>query len=326
MDSHLEKNIEFKIIPSHKDVDDLSQECTAYMKTKQFMAKRIYQQQEEIEALKQNIIFHSGKHIEMYEMLKNMNEQMDLVKESLNIQNIVNYKGKENFDLNMGLSHEDIATSFICEGVEVNNFESPIKNKHKKTNFESPLIIAHEGTKQSSELSAVKNENIELKKEIERLKIQLLDQTLDMNRVKTDKFILFNELNELISSLRRVDIDKLNNFVKTNVNNKPLNYRFDMPISKGVKYNILSAQCQIGKILKSDSITRKLNKIDEDTFQHLNLEMCKEGGDGKNKGTEDSNEKIQMEVYHNLLKKTEEEFDAMLDRKLAKRSKSYTYY
>ena len=37
--------VDFKTAPS-LELDDLTQECWAYMKTKQFMAKRIFEQQE----------------------------------------------------------------------------------------------------------------------------------------------------------------------------------------------------------------------------------------------------------------------------------------
>ena len=87
--------IEFKTLSSYNDIEDLSQECTAYMKTKQFMAKRIHQQQEEIEMLRQNVLYHSAKHIQMYEMFKNMTDQLKMIKENLGNKKVIENENKE---------------------------------------------------------------------------------------------------------------------------------------------------------------------------------------------------------------------------------------
>jgi hypothetical protein len=101
--------------------------------------------------------------------------------------------------------------------------------------------------------------------------------------------------------------------------------KFEMPSAKGLKYNVLSAQCQLGKIIKSDLTTKKLNRIEEDHLMKDEDKYEKEDNERNNKNY--VNSKIfQLETYLNLLKKTEEEFDALLDRKLAKRSKSFNLY
>lgn len=97
--------IEFKNVPA-LDNDDLTQECWAYMKTKQFMAKRIFEQQEEIEKIKNQLFYHSIKHVQMYDWLKFINEQMHQIKQRKDRDN----NSKE--DLNLS---EDLANSFIYE-------------------------------------------------------------------------------------------------------------------------------------------------------------------------------------------------------------------
>ena len=63
-----------------QDLKDLTTECYAYMKTKQFMAHRICEQQGEIETLKNQLFYHSVKHVQMYDMLKHLNEEIQILK------------------------------------------------------------------------------------------------------------------------------------------------------------------------------------------------------------------------------------------------------
>jgi len=344
MDSQKSK-IEFRYNPNQTDIEDMSQECTAYLKTKLFMANRIYQQQEEIEMLKQNVIFHSGKHIQMHEMLKNITEQIELIepvinktKQEIEIRMVNNNSldvSNESNEFNEFIVSKEISTSFVFEdmgnldkneliddnknrgNIEQNtNRNNIINSNHDKLNCNEKI---HEenipNPIKPGQLTHLTNENIELKKQMEKMKIQLLEQTLELNKLKSDKFILFNELNEIIQSLRRVDLDLLNNYVKNNSKVKTFN-KFEMPSAKGLKYNVLSAQCQLGKIIKSDLITKKLNQIEED------CKIIGEEEKAKNKVEKKESNLLQMEMYLNLLKKTEEEFDALLDRKLAKKSKT----
>jgi hypothetical protein len=263
--------IEFKTFPLHIDLDDLNQECTAYMKTKQFMAKRIVQQQEEIEQLKQALIYHSGKHLQTFDLLKNMQEQFDLLKE---------LKKEKPLDL----SNEEIVNSFICpedsKEYGVDNF-----NYSNDRNFND---------------LALRKENIDLTKELERLRVTVLEKTLEINKLRSDKFLLHNELSELLNSLKKVDMDKLNNFYKHNLNGHVVT-KSDLPSIKGVKYNIMSAQSQLVKILKSDLIKTRLETDDK---------------------VKDEN-KIQLNHYNDVLKSIDNDFDALLDKKLAKKSRFY---
>ncbi len=70
------------------------------------MAERIFEQQKEIESLKNQVFFHSIKHIQLYDWLKFMNEQMKLISNSK----------KEKNDIT--LSQQELENSFIYENGE----------------------------------------------------------------------------------------------------------------------------------------------------------------------------------------------------------------
>jgi len=274
--------IEFKAINFNTDHEDLSQECTAYMKTKQFMAKRIHEQQEEIESLKQNVIFYSGKYIQLLDIVKDLKSQIGMIK-------------PKEFDADA--SNNNLATSYVLDDLG--------DNLNTKKNYDSDSSSHVKGT--GEEIQILK-ENVELHKEIEKLNIDLLDRTHELNKIKSDKFILFNELNELVNNLRRTNLDKLNAYFKTNSDTYVT--KNNMPSAKGIKYNILSAQSQISKILHTDSITRKLNKVEDS---------------GSNNDDQILVNKQQMKDLDSILTKTEADFDSLLDRKLSKKSRPFLY-
>lgn len=279
-------SIEFKAI-SYQDIDDLAQECTAYMKTKQFMARRITQQQEEIEQLKKQLFYHSSKHLEMYELFKSLNDQLELIKDVTTFKNTKTPKNELN------LSSDELTNSYVID--EKDNMLSGYENLNKNGNIENTILLE------------VKKENLDLKKENEKIKIELLEKSMDFNKVITEKFILFNELNELVNSIKKTDLNKLNSFYKKNINTTTLS-KFDMPISRGIKYNVLSAQSQIAKILRSDLISKKLARINDNIESNYDIF-----------------EKNQIDNYSNMLKKIDEDFDNLIEKKLTQRGKSFCY-
>ena len=102
----MDKSKSFDYCLPVKDTESLKQECYGYLKTKQFMAERIFEQQKEIESLKNQVFFHSIKHIQLYDWLKFMNEQMKLISTSK----------KEKNDISV--SHHELENSFIYENGE----------------------------------------------------------------------------------------------------------------------------------------------------------------------------------------------------------------
>jgi hypothetical protein len=273
-------HIEFRNIRFFSDQEDLAQECTAYMKTKQFMANRIHDQQEEIDLLKRNLIYQSGQNIQKDLIIENLREQIQLLKSSKKIEEL-------------SISSEDLAHSFVYED-GVDQLKSKITEKDIEEKFKN---------KKSEDLLAIS----ELKKDFEELRISYLEKNLELNKVISEKFILFNELNELVMSLKRVDMEKLNSFYKKNTENSLL--KFEMPIAKGIKFNILSAQSMICKLLKSDLISKKLNQ-----------DITEEKNQDENKVIYPRVSK--MDDIIDLLKKTEEEFENLIDRKLSKKFKN----
>jgi hypothetical protein len=272
--------IEFRNIKFFSDQEDLAQECTAYMKTKQFMANRIHEQQEEIDFLKRNLIYQSGQNIQKDIIIQNLREQIQILKKSKKIEEL-------------SILSEDLAHSYVYEDgidqlkskISDKDGEEKIKNKHNEETVG----------------------NTEIKNDLEELRIAYLEKNIELNKVKSDKYILFNELNELVMALKRVDMEKLNSFYKKNTENSLS--KFEMPIAKGIKFNILSAQSMICKLLKSDLISKKLNQ-----------EVLEGKSPEENKAVypKESN----MEGLIDLLKKTEEEFENLLDRKLSKKFKN----
>ena len=256
---------EFRTFNTNSEFEDLSQECTAYMKTKQFMAKRILQQQEEIEALKQSVLYHSAKHIQMYDMMKSLLEQIEALKRNKN-EILINDNLVDSFVID-----DENSKDYGCLG-----YEHIDKNANEIT---------------------LKKENLEMCKDIERLNVILMEKTLEINKITSDKFILFNELNELVMSMKKVDMNELNAFYKSHTKTMYFG-KLEMPCTKGIKYNVLSSQSQLIKVIKSDLIKKKLN------------------------GVADEGEKINLDNYLNILNSMDDDFDKLLDKKLSKRPKN----
>jgi hypothetical protein len=195
---------------------------------------------------------------------------------------------------------------FLEEDVDIGVTSSPLKKPVKGRDHWIELL---------------KLENTNLKIENESLRTELLEKSLECNKTKSDKFILFHELSELFQRLNSVDLEKLNTFYKSITNNIS---KFDMPSAQGIKYNLMSAQAMISKILKTDSYVQHIQpnqsrtKYEKD-FPKKEEEWKKETDIANN--IYQSNTKFQMRVYYNILNKTEEEFDNPLDRKLSKKSK-----
>jgi len=282
------------------------------MKTKQFMAQRIFEQQDEIENLKNQLFYQSIKHVQMYEWLKFVNEQLLQIKQKKESEN----QKKE--DLNIS---DELASSFVYE------------EKHEKidTEFEKKKNIAkHPSTSSLREkelefenlnkiIHNLKSENIDLKKENEMVKIENLEKNLLISKLRSEKFILFNELNELTNSLRAVDLKLLNKFYKNFTSSLKLNKSF-MPSSLGIKYNILSVQNQLSYLMHSDLVAAKsfseYSSKAKDTFAKEKAKMGLNLDDDLN--TNDYNNEndnfIDLDKYLNVVKKFEKEFDSICDK------------
>jgi hypothetical protein len=119
----------------------------------------------------------------------------------------------------------------------------------------------------------LKNENLDLNKKLTFLQTKEKEDTSLINKLIYDKFILFSELNELVTSLKKVDINLLNDFYLKNSDNK----KKDSVSSMGIKYNILSAQSQL-LLLDHQSDEKAQNLLIEN---NKNIDLLKQMSDCK---------------------------------------------
>jgi len=380
-------NVECKLLDRKADLEDVVLECSAYLKTKQFMADRIYQQQEEIQILKQQIFSISSTNSQLGRFIENFEKETYILKEKFskkeknfeaakenlnpnyfsagnnfklvskgdygNKQNLKkrekNAKEKNNkFNLsdddqrikskvlqgefeenkdgsfsefeqmdynliyssqntedsnndiendddvsnknykianfeNGSMAEKDLEKIFedkknknkfdnikISETKEIQenifgNYDKKNKNNNalnKKFNFTNKIcnnnFDCNPNRFNNLNLSCY-NYNFQINNEkniddkIQKLNNEIIDKTIDNNKLRTDKFIIMSELNEILTSLTRIDLDKLNDFYLNNISMNNLS-RYLMPTAKGIKYNILSCQNNLAKIIKSDFI------------------------------------------------------------------------
>jgi hypothetical protein len=270
------------------DRDDYSQECNAYMKTKLFMAKRIAEQQNEIEFLKDQLTSQTLKHAQLYDSIKNLNENLNLLMKER--EDRLNFSGQ----LTSSLIVEEGETQILKIGNEEDN---GCKKSKKEQKIEKEKIFSH-----------IKNENLELRKELELIKDDNIKKSLNLNKIINDKFILFIELSELVMSLRRIDLNLLNNFylnsienytqkIKMNNNLKHFGCPQNVISSLGIKYNILSAQSQMTLLSSADN----KNSLE-------NTEICEKflKTEDKLRGFDESKE-ICLDRYYKLIKTYENE-------------------
>jgi len=298
-------HIEFKNVPT-LELEDLSQECYAYMKTKQFMAQRIFEQQDEIESIKSQLFYHTIKHVQMYDWLKFVNQQLQQIKLKKEAENTV----KVDLDVS-----EDLAHSFVYE--QAQNERTPIPEKKTIPKTLSNLSLKDtEVDYLKQTINTLKNENLDLRRENEMLRVESLEKNLTMTKLRSEKFILFNELNELTKSLKMVDQRLLNKFYKSHTSHLKLDKSF-MPSSLGLKYNIVSVQNQLSYLMHSDLISNKnfseyVLKA-KDTFAKEKAKIGLNIGDEQEVNYENDNF-IDLEKYVNVVKKFEKEFDRICEK------------
>jgi hypothetical protein len=180
---NITNTIEMKTIPKRRyDQDDLMQECNAFMKTKVFMAKRIAEQQNEIDLLVSELYCQAVKQTELYNALRALNDKIDLIK-------LENTKKDE--------QHLDISGDYVSSVVLEDEKEAAIQCM-------CPIY--------EKDIQGLKNENLELRKEIELVRYENSVKTIDNSRLFYEKYILFSELNELVTCLKRIDLKSLNEF------------------------------------------------------------------------------------------------------------------
>jgi len=144
------------------------------------------------------------------------------------------------------------------------------------------------------------------------LKIDNLEKVITINKLKSDKFLLFNELNELVHSLKMVDIKTLNKFFKK-FNQDRAFTRSEMPYSMGIKYNIMTAQNQLAFLIHSDLVASKTSF--NDTYNKVTESLADERNKVKLNIPQSSPEKtcIDIDNYISVISKFEKDFQRTFD-------------
>ena len=166
-------------------------------------------------------------------------------------------------------------------------------------------------------INVLKTENIDLKMHNEKLKIENLEKNISISKLKSDKFLLFNELNELVNSLKTIDLKILNKFYKKIHQNRILT-RNDMPSSLGIKYNIITAQNQLALLMHSDLIA---SKSFNETYNKINETLSDEKNNLKTDYNYYEKEKankefIDLENYVKVIGQFEKDFQKNFDRNI----------
>lgn len=105
----------------------------------------------------------------------------------------------------------------------------------------------------------------------------------EINKLTADKYILFNELNELVMGLKRCKLDKLNELLIRSKNH----LKDEMPVVNGLQLNVLSAESQLCQIIRMDC-KRNINTITQENINY----------------------------YDTLVKECEKDFTCLLEKKL----------
>jgi hypothetical protein len=194
--------------------DDMRQQSMAYMKTKNFMAKRIFEQQSEIESLKEQLMSMNLKYMQLWDSYK------------LSVSNT------NGFNLS---SSSELANSLVIDDKDGSNEPVLISN----VDFGSPEQDS--GKSFEKVIQQLKAENMGLVKELETLKLDNSNKDLTVSRLTSDRVLLYNELSELVMSLKKLNLEVFNKLYKETA--KP-----SVISSLGIKFNILSAVSQLSMV------------------------------------------------------------------------------
>ena len=243
---------------SQFEYNDSYQECAAYMKTKQFMSNRIFEQQSEIEKLKTQLFYQTLKSNQYFDWIRHLESTLRLSNKTSMFGSKDKLVESQCEKDKINLSPEIVTSDYeeeISEGMEEEHFEKPtkpdesavskdviyetviIKPKKKHSN-KSLKSLLNEINEQKKLITNLTNENHELKKMTLSLQEEDLNNSIIINKVKTEKFLIFSELNELILSLKQVYLKKLDKFYELN---SKMGTKKSIISSMGIKFNIMSA-------------------------------------------------------------------------------------
>lgn len=163
------------------------------------------------------------------EITKNSNSESNIFKEKSN-KNIFEFKN---------LSEKDNLN-------KTNNVNLWNENEENQKNNSVPSEKNNDLLFLNQKFLYIENENLKLKKENLQLIQEFQEIKLELSKFSYEKFILFSELNELINTLSKVDLNLLNQFYINNINIESTNNKRDIYSSMGIKYNVLSSMNMMG--------------------------------------------------------------------------------
>jgi hypothetical protein len=228
----------------NKEEEDIQQESLAYMKTKLFMARRIFEQQAEIETLKEQLLQQNIKYMQLFESIKLTGGQTN----GANNRDPLNLSGDLANSLDLEGEGKEKDNNVMMSNTEFNLLESVCNDKL----YEKVIL-------------QLKGENLELTKELEALRANNMISQLSISKLTADRMLLYNELCELTFNLKKMNLEVLNKIYKETAKNK------SVTSGLGIKINILSACGQIAMItgnsnneIKLDNCIHVINKFEDE--------------------------------------------------------------
>ena len=201
---------------------------------------------------------------------------------------------------------------------EINSLEKNEKYKNKiKKNVENKLI-----SNIDEKFIIIEKENLKLKKENFILIQELEIKKLEISKISFDKFSLLTELNELLSTLQRVDLNLLNNFYFNNMKYDTNNYKNDIHSDMGIKFNVLSAINRLGIMsLNSISFIDQNKENYNPEYEFLSKKINEDFEYSQNIFT-----KNYMEIVRNKIKQFENELNNFIARNPENLIRNYSSY
>jgi len=172
----------------------------------------------------------------------------------------------QNADL-LNLSNDcksiDFEKNNISPVLENRSNKSEMEKEEKKQSKFNPEFKGSEEEQPNEtekRLKLLEEENLSLRKNMEILLQELNKSKLELSKVSYEKFSLFSELNEILESLSKVDLDEMNKFYFNYLNHNLT--KSSIFSAMGIKYNILSASNTLGIHALTDSYSFNLGNND----------------------------------------------------------------
>jgi predicted nucleic acid-binding protein len=218
--------------------EDIKQEALAYIKTKTFMARRIFEQQSEIETLKEQLFEMNVKYMKLFESHKLLANQ------------ISNHLKQENLSVS-----GDLTNSIELDDPKDKDNGNTL---NIASEFSADFLVLDEKKNFGNLLQQFKIESIEMGKEVEALRLENSLKDLTINKLNSDKLLLFNELSELVFGLKKMNLEVLNKIYKDTVTPKSITSGL------GIRMNIMSACNQLSMVSVNSN-----SEIDVNSCMHV---------------------------------------------------------